>query len=300
MPHTSPDRRLFCFGLGYTGRTLARALKAEGWAVAGTCQTPETEAELRADGIEALIFDRHRPLAAEVDLAGTTHLVSTVPPDGDGDPVLDAHEADIAALGGLAWVGYISTTGVYGDTGGALVDETAIPRPTNERSSRRLDAEQGWRQLWREHGVPVHLFRLSGIYGPGRSVLDRVRNGTARRIDRPRHLFSRIHVEDVATVLEASMARPEPGAAYNVCDDEAAAQADVAAYACGLLGVEVPPLIPFDKAAREMTPLSTSFWRDRRHISNRRIKDELGVVLKYPGYRTGLEAVLAAEQSEAD
>lgn len=289
--------RLFCFGLGYTARVLAAALMGEGWTVAGTCRDEAARADLAADGIDAFLFDRDRPLDdAAAALGGATHLLSSVPPDADGDPVLARHAGAVAAVEGLAWAGYLSSTGVYGDTGGAPVDESAAVNPTSERGRRRAQAEGGWLELRRAAGVPVHVFRLSGIYGPGRSALDAVRAGRARRIDKPGHLFARIHVDDIAAVLRASMGRPDPGAVYNVCDDEPAAAADVTAFACELLGVEPPPLVPFHQAAREMSPMALSFWRDDRRVDNGRIKGELGVRLKFPDYRAGLRAVLAAEE----
>ncbi len=288
--------RLFCFGLGYTARVLAAALMGEGWTVAGTCRDEAARADLAADGIDAFLFDRDRPLDdAGAALGGATHLLSSVPPDAEGDPVLARHAGAIAAMDGLAWAGYLSSTGVYGDTGGAAVDESAAVNPTSERGRRRAEAEGGWLELRRAAGVPVHVFRLSGIYGPGRSALDAVRAGQARRIDKPGHLFARIHVDDIAAVLRASMARPDPGAVYNVCDDEPAAAADVVAFACELLGVDAPPLVPFHQAAKEMSPMALSFWRDNRRVDNSRIKGELGVRLKFPDYRAGLRAVLAAQ-----
>ena len=269
----------------------------EGWTVAGTCRDEATRADLAADGIDAFLFDRDRPLDdAGTALGGATHLLSSVPPDAEGDPVLARHAGAIAAMEGLAWAGYLSSTGVYGDTGGAPVDETAAVNPTSERGRRRAEAEEGWLDLRRAAGVPVHVFRLSGIYGPGRSALDAVRAGQARRIDKPGHLFARIHVDDIAAVLRASMARPGPGAVYNVCDDEPAPAADVVAFACELLGVDAPPLVPFHQAAGEMSPMALSFWRDNRRVDNSRIKGELGVRMKFPDYRAGLRAVLAAEE----
>ncbi len=291
------EPRLFCFGLGYTAGVLAAALVGEGWTVAGTCRDRATRADLAADGIDAFLFDRDRPLDdAGAALGGATHLLSSVPPDAEGDPVLARHAGAIAAMKGLTWAGYLSSTGVYGDTGGARVDETAAVDPTSERGRRRAAAEDGWLDLWRAAGVPVHVFRLSGIYGPGRSVLGTVRAGQARRIDKPGHLFARIHVDDIAGVLRASMARPGPGAVYNVCDDEPAPAADVVAFACELLGVDAPPLVPFHQAAGEMSPMALSFWRDNRRVDNGRIKGKLGVRLKFPDYRAGLRAVLAAAE----
>ena len=291
--------RLFCFGLGFSALTLARRLlrAEEGWRVAGTCRSEDKQAALRAEGIEAFLFDRGRPLddAGAAAFAGTTYLLSSVPPDAAGDPVLDHHAADIARLGGaLAWAGYLSTTGVYGDRGGAWVDEHAERTPSGERGRRRVAAEDGWLALWREHRVPAHLFRLAGIYGPRRSALDVVRSGRAKRIDKPGQVFSRIHVEDIASVLRASIARPDPGATYNVCDDDPAPPAEVTAFACELLGAPMPPLVPLEEAG--LSPMARSFYDDLRRVDNGRIKRDLGVRLAYPDYRTGLTALLAAER----
>jgi len=285
--------RLFCFGLGYSALALARRLLAEGWAVAGTTRAPDKAARLAGAGMDVFLFDRDRPLDDPAGaLAGTSHLLSSAPPDGTGDPVLDLHRADIAALESLDWLGYLSTTGVYGDRGGDWVDEESELAPTGQRGRRRLAAEAAWLDLWERDGLPVHLFRLAGIYGPGRSALDTVRAGTAKRIDKPGQVFSRIHVDDIAAALQASIARPRPGAAYNLCDDEAAPPQEVIAYACDLLGREPPPLVPFEQA--ELSDMGRSFYRDNKRVSNARIKEELGVTLAYPTYRDGLTALLRA------
>ena len=284
--------RLFCFGLGYSALVLARRLRHQGWAIAGTCREEVRRDALVRDGIEAYRFDRdhlNEPVAAA--LRGTTHLLSSIPPDAAGDPVIAHHGGAIAAIGpGLAWAGYLSTTGVYGDRAGGTVDENSALHPTGERGRRRCAAESAWLDLWRRHGVPVHLFRLAAIYGPGRSALDQVRSGTARRIDKPGQVFSRIHVDDIATVLEASMARPNRGAAYNLCDDTPAPPAQVIEFACALLGVEPPPLVPLDKA--DLSPMARSFYDDNKRVDNARIKSELGVRFRYPDYATGLRALL--------
>lgn len=287
-----PSGRLFCFGLGYSALALARRLLAQGWSVAGTTRSEDKAEFLSAEGIEVHLFDRGRPLEnPAAALAGTSHLLSSVPPDAAGDPVLDHHRSDIAAFESLAWLGYLSTTGVYGDRGGDWVDEESELTPTGERGRRRAAAEEAWLDLWERDALPVHLFRLAGIYGPGRSALESVRNGTARRIDKPGQVFSRIHVDDIAAVLRASIARPRPGAAYNLCDDEAAPPQEVIAYACELLGREPPPLVPFQEA--QLSDMARSFYRDNKRVSNARIKDELGVALAYPNYREGLRALLA-------
>lgn len=287
-----PVSKLFCFGLGYTALRLADRLAAQGWSVAGTCRGGEILGALAERGIETHHFDRDHPLP-DAALDGATHVLSSVPPDGTGDAVVDLAGARIAAMRDLKWAGYLSTTAVYGDRGGAWVDETADPAPTGERGARRLAAERCWLDLWREHGVPVHVFRLAGIYGPGRSALDRVRDGAAQRVIKPGHVLSRIHVDDIVGVLDASMRRPNPGAVYNVCDDAPAAQADIVAHACALLGVSPPPEVPIDEA--DLTPAGRSFYADNRRVRNDRIKRELGVTLKYPTYREGLAVLLADE-----
>ena len=289
---------LFCFGLGYSARVLACRLASEGWAISGTCRDEATRQALAAEGFRAHLFDREHPLDdAVAALSGVTDVLSSVPPDGEDDPVLDLHGADIAAMSGLRWIGYLSTTGVYGDTGGTLVDETAPLNPTSERSRRRIEAERQWLELYRSHRLPVHVFRLAGIYGPGRSAIEQVRAGQVPRIDKPGHLFSRIHVEDVASTLRASMARPDPGAIYNVCDDLPAPQSDVVAYACALLGVTPPTPVPLEELAAEMSPMALSFWRDNRRVDNSRMKHDLGAQLRYPDYRSGLQALLQSKPS---
>jgi nucleoside-diphosphate-sugar epimerase len=283
---------LFCFGLGYTAVALAHRLAAPEWLATGTCRSVEQAAALRQAGFSAVLFDRNHPVDATV-LYGVTHLLVSVPPDAMGDPVLDLHGNDISAMPGLSWLGYLSTTGVYGDRGGGWVDETSQLLPTGERGRRRVAAEGGWLDLWRDRGVPVHIFRLAGIYGPGRSTLDALRAGTARRIDKPRQVFSRIHVDDLASVLLASIKRPRPGAVYNVCDDDPAAPETVVAYAAKLLGMPPPPLVPLEAAG--LSPMARSFYADNKRVANRLIKTELGVSLRCPDFRAGLEAILADE-----
>ncbi|HEX9466128.1 MAG TPA: SDR family oxidoreductase [Alphaproteobacteria bacterium] len=286
--------RLFVFGLGYSATVLARRLKVQGWIVGGTVQGEDRQAALVAEGLNAVVFDGERPLSDfDTALARATHILISVPPGAEGDRVLARHATDIAALKGIKWIGYLSTTGVYGDTDGAWVDERAGLHPTGPRGRARVAAERAWLDLGRL-GLPVHVFRLAGIYGPGRSALDAVRAGTARRIVKPGQVFSRIHVEDIASVLAASMAQPNPGAVYNVCDDEAAPPQDVIAYAAALLGMPAPPEIPFAEAAKSMSEMARSFYDDNRRVANRRIKDELGARLAYPDYRAGLKALLAA------
>ncbi len=283
------DRRLFCFGFGYSARAVAKILQEEGWKIAGTVRSDTDARSLELLGYEIFRFNGDGLMtSAHTTLAGTTHLLSSVPPNAGGDPVLGHHAADIEALQSLTWIGYLSTTGVYGDRQGGWVDESSPLNPTGERGHRRVTSENEWNNLRTD--AAVHLFRLAGIYGPGRSALDTVRSGRARRIVKPGQVFSRIHVDDIAQVLLASISRPDPNAIYNVCDAEAAPPQDVIAYACDLLGVEAPPEIDFEEAA--LSDMAKSFYRDNKRVSNRRILNELGVVLKWPNYRAGLEGLI--------
>ena len=219
---------------------LSRRLDAGGWTVGGTCRAPARRAAMTALGIRAALFDGDAPMEPADALDDATHVLLSIPPGGDGDPALTHHGAQIAACDSVEWVGYLSTTGVYGNRDGGWVDETSELRPGSARSERRAAAERAWLDWGDAHGKAVHVFRLAGIYGPGRSVADQIKAGTARRIAKPGHLFSRIHVEDIATVLAASISRPSPGRIYNVCDDEPAAPSDVTAYVCELMGIAPP------------------------------------------------------------
>jgi nucleoside-diphosphate-sugar epimerase len=279
---TAAPGRLLCFGLGYTARVLSAQRTGESWTIIGTSRS--------GDGATRC-FERDHPLPPAA-FAGVTHILVSIPPDEAGDPALGRHGDDIAAIPGLAWLGYLSTTGVYGDRAGGWVDETSELRPTGERGRRRVAAERAWLDLWRRHSVPVHIFRLAAIYGPGRSPFEALWTGTAKRIDKAGQVFSRIHVEDLASVLRASIARPHPGAVYNVCDDEPAAPEAVVAHAAALLGMPPPPLVRFEDAA--LSPMARSFYDDNKRVSNALIKRELGVRLRYPDYRAGLAAILGA------
>jgi nucleoside-diphosphate-sugar epimerase len=289
---------LLALGLGFSARALARRWRARGASVLGTTQNLARARE--ADGVACVAFGAATELhALERALEKTTHVLVSIPPDeasaAAGDVVLARLADALAAAHHILWLGYLSTTGVYGDRAGdrhgGWVDETSERRPGNPRSRRRAAAEDAWLALWRDRGVPVHVFRLSGIYGPGRSAIDQLRAGTAKRIDKPGQMFSRIHVEDIANVLEASIARPRPGAIYNVADDMPAPAHEVVAHAAKLLGVPPPPLEPYD--AERLSPMAREFYAETRRVRNARIKEELGVVLKYPDYKAGLAAILA-------
>jgi nucleoside-diphosphate-sugar epimerase len=282
---------LLSFGHGYSAEALARRLLAEGWTVIGTTRSPDRAARLAARGVEPLVWPGTDPRPA---LARATHLLSSVAPEEAGDPVLlAAGDAIAAAAPQIRWAGYLSTTGVYGDHGGGWVDEATALTPSTRRGEMRVAAEAAWRALADRSGLPLHIFRLAGIYGPGRGPFEKVRDGTARRIIKPGQVFSRTHVEDIAQVLHASILRPNPGAAYNVCDDDPAPPEDVLARAAALLGLPPPPAVPYEKA--EMTPMARSFYAESKRVRNDRIKEELGVVLRYPSYREGLAALLREE-----
>lgn len=284
------QKALFCFGFGYTARHVAVA-----WPelrVKGTCRPPaRTETP---GGISLVPFDRQTAIADFAHLAAdVTHILLSIPPDEAGDPVFDVMAEEILRLAKLEWVGYLSTTGVYGDRGGDWVDETSPCRPSGARGARRLQAEEAWLGLHREAGLPVHIFRLPGIYGPGRNQIVSLKAGKAHRINKPGQVFSRIHVADLAAVLIASMRRPNPGSIYNVADDEAAPPQDVVAFAAELLGIDPPPLVDFDAA--DLSPMARSFYVESKRVSNAKIKSELGISLHYPTYREGLAALLDAE-----
>jgi len=286
---------LIIFGMGYSSSTLVRLHRGGLPApIIGTTRSPEKAARLRELGVEPRIFPGTNMRS---DLARATHVLISAGPEDGRDPVLNHLAEEFAAAARhLTWVGYLSTTGVYGHHGGEWVDETAPLTPATTRGQARVVAEGQWQALARDHGLPLHIFRLPGIYGPGRGPFAKVRNGTARRIIKPGQVFSRIHVADIAQTLAASMAAPNPGAIYNVCDDNPAAPEDVIAYAAEILNLPLPPATPFEQA--DLTPMARSFYSESKKVSNARIKEELGIKLKYPTYRAGLDALLAAEQKQ--
>ena len=279
--------RLFIFGLGYSGLEIAKLARSAGSSVAGTVRTGDKAAALRAIGIDAQPFTGSAPLA-DRNLASATHILCSIAPGTAGDPAL-RHCADL--MGGARWLGYLSTTGVYGDTGGDWVDETATPRPTQPRSIERLATERAWQKLAEATGAAVDIFRLPGIYGPGRSVVDQVKSGTARRIDKPGQVFSRIHIEDIAATVVAAIGTPHAGGIYNVADDLPASSSDLVVYACELLGKPVPPALPWAEVEPTLSAMARSFYSETRRVRNDRIKRELGVALRYPTYREGLRAI---------
>jgi nucleoside-diphosphate-sugar epimerase len=281
---------VFFFGFGYSSAASARALhrlRVPAVPVFGTTREAPSAAP---DAVRLHRFTGDAPGAYGDDLARATHVVVSVPPDEQGDPVLRHHREDVAAAKNLQWLGYFSTVGVYGDFGGASVDESAATRPVNPRSRRRVAVEAEWRDFAADRGVPLLVLRLAGIYGPGRSVLDKLADGTARRIVKPGQVFNRIHVDDVGRVT-ALAALQGLGGTFNLADDEPAPPQDVVGYAAALLGNTPPPEIPF--ATAEMTPMARSFYADNKRVGNAAIKRALGIELLYPSYRQGLAAIFA-------
>ena len=276
---------LFCFGLGYCADYLSAKLIKQGWQVSATCRTSEKAAVLEASGIRPVLLSEKKVTVTDLDKAD--HILISVPPEQDGsDPVINFAEAALAALQDqLKWVGYLSTTGVYGDHQGAWIDEETPAGLLSERGQRRVAAEAQWAAT----GLPMHYFRLAGIYGPGRNSLRALQNGTARRVVKQGQVFSRIHLADITRILEASMANPNAGRAYSVCDDTPAPPQDVVTYAAELMGVSPPALQDF--ATAELSPMARSFYGENKRIRNNRIKEELGVSLEYPDYRAGLSAL---------
>ncbi|MEW5964490.1 MAG: SDR family oxidoreductase [Pseudomonadota bacterium] len=284
---------LLCFGMGFSARRLAEHLVPEGWGVTGTATSADGVARIAAKGYAGLLFDGTAPGAhVAAALATATHVVVSVPPDDAGDPVLRHHGSDLAAAASVRWIGYLSTVGVYGDRKGAWVDETSPPTPVNDRSRRRLLAEDAWLSFGRESGKRVQIFRLAGIYGPGRSAIDNLRAGRAQRVVKPGQKFNRIHVDDIAGVLIAAMRSDSRHTIFNVTDDEPAAPQDVVAYAAHLLGREPPPEVKLEEA--ELSAMAQSFFNESKLVSNARIKEALGVTLAYPTYREGLAAIAAS------
>lgn len=276
---------MLTLGHGYAAAALAASL-GRAWTLIGTTRSAEKAAAMRAAGVEAV--DWADAGAVDAVIGRASHVLVSLPPTVEGCPVLMRHRAALGAGG--RWLGYLSTTGVYGDRQGGWVDETSALAPVNNRSRWRVAAEGAWR----ERGAEV--FRLAAIYGPGRSAFDRLREGRAQRVVKPGQVFSRIHVDDIAQGLRAAMARPEPGRIVNLADDEPAPPQAVIAYAAALLGVPAPPEVAYEDAA--LSPMARSFYAESKRVSNRRLREGLGVRLMHPDYRVGLRAILARETGQ--
>jgi nucleoside-diphosphate-sugar epimerase len=264
-------------------------MKGRAAGIAGTVRTSDKEAALAAQGFGAAVFTGDSPsVAVTKALEGATHIIASIPPGEAGDPVLAHHRADIVAAPALAWIGYLSTVGVYGAYAGAWVGERTTPHPAHGRATLRLAAERAWQSVAAERGVPAAVFRIAGIYGPGRNPLVNLAEGTAHRVVKPGQVFNRIHVDDIAATLAAAIGSKAAGI-FNLADDEPAAAEDVVAFAAALMGVAPPPAVPFEEAA--LSPMARSFYEGNKRVLNRRINEELGVRLRYPTYRDGLAAL---------
>lgn len=279
MPH------LFCFGYGYTAQALGKQLLEQGWHVSGTTRSDDKAHRLRQQGIHALIWEGDTVLPSDA-LADVTHILQSISPSDAGDNVMAICGEQLAQQASIIWAGYLSTTGVYGHHEGAWVDEATPLTPTNERGQQRVIAEDQWLSWGIQAEIATHIFRLSGIYGAHRNALTKVKNGTARRIASENQYFSRIHVDDIASVLQASIERPQAGEIYNLADDMPASGADVTAYASALLGIAPPPLQTIAEA--DLSPMARSFYRNSKRVRNDKIKQQLGVSLAFPTYKIGL------------
>ncbi|ARO56112.1 NAD(P)-dependent oxidoreductase [Methylorubrum zatmanii] len=283
---------LFVFGLGFSARHFAERERARFNAVRATVTEPERARSLAAEtGFTLRAFgpEADDPRIAE-DLADTDVLLISAPPGRDGDTVL-ARYRDTIAKSRIGWIGYLSTIGVYGDQGGAWIDETTPATPKSARSRDRLAVENAWLALGAETGKAVQVFRLSGIYGPGRNPIVKLRDGRTQRIVKPGQVFNRIHVTDIAATLAASIERPRGGAVYNVTDDEPAPPQTVTEHAARLTGLPLPPEVDFETA--DLSPMARSFYGENKRVRNRLIREELGVQLAFPTYREGLAALVS-------
>jgi len=283
---------ILILGLGYSAGFFARAALARGWEVTGTVRSAEKAAELSREGIRTLVFGGFAVSSALAKaVAEADAVLVSVQPSEDGDPALGPLRAALTTAPKLRWIGYLSTIGVYGDQGGAWIDEATPPAPTNARARQRVAIEEAWLALGRDSGKPVQIFRLSGIYGPGRNAIGKLREGKATRLIKPGQVFNRIHVDDIAGVLMASLAKPRNGAVYNVTDDEPGPPQDVITFAAELTGLKPPPEIPFEQA--ELSPMAASFYGESKRVSNMLVKQELGYAFRYPTYREALRALAA-------
>lgn len=280
-------KTLLSLGHGYCARFLSCLLSDEGgWKLIGTTRSESGFAAVRKSGAQARLWSEDRLIT---DFGDASHLLVSAAPTADGDPVLRRFSGSIASAKGLHWIGYLSTTSVYGDRGGGWVDEDSETRPATERGRLRLEAERCWQALAAEFNLPLHVFRLAGIYGPGRGPMHQLLSGSRTRIVRSGQFFNRIHVRDIARVLRASMLRPEPGAVYNVCDDLPARSDEVMEYAASLVGVCMPESVAFADA--ELSEMARSFYSESKRVRNGRVKSRLQIRLQYPDYRSGLDAL---------
>lgn len=294
------QKKLFCYGYGYIAQHLVKELQSrdEGWEFIVTTTERDKLLNIREKGIKAYMFSDKMPFNDPLfAMDGVTHILISTPPNQGGDIVFQTHARDILKIPTIEWIGYLSSTAVYGNRDGDWVDEMSDINPSSERGSKRARAETQWLKMRRIAGIPINIFRLAGIYGPERSALETVLAGNTKRVDKPGHVFNRIHVEDIIQVLIASMTQHSSGDVFNLADDNPAPSHELVKYACELLGQDVPPLVPFDED--DLSPMARSFYKDNKRISNDKIKKELGITLKYPDYKSGLTAIYKDGQEES-
>jgi len=284
--------KLLIFGLGYSGQEIARQWPGD---VAGTTRSAERVAELQKAGFDAVVFDGELSEELAEHLRTASHIILSASPSEQGDPVLNAIPDFFEKAAALKWLGYLSTVGVYGDFDGAWISEATEPNPVSKRGKWRVNAEKKLAECTENFRVSFAIFRLAGIYGPGRSTFDKLRNGKSRRIVKPGQVFNRIHVEDIGQIVNAA-AKLQATGVFNGADDEPASPNLVIEYAAEMLGVSPPPEEPFESA--DMTPMARSFYGDNKRCGNARLKKDLGISLKYPTYREGLQFILEQENSK--
>jgi len=284
--------RLLCFGHGYSAGAFAANCVENGWHVSGTTRSNARVDQIKATGTEPLLFNgTEASPAVSASVANATHILVSIAPGSNGDAVLRYHLDGLGRSSNLQWVGYLSTVGVYGNHNGGWIDEQTPPAPTSERSKHRMAAERAWQEFCGSKAIPLQIFRLSGIYGPGRSAIDKLAAGSARRLIKPGQVFNRIHVGDIAGALAAGTANPRATGIFNVTDDLPAPPQDVVQFAAELTGHAVPPDVDFETA--DLTPMARSFYAENKRVGNGKIKRELGMTFKYPTYREGIAAIAA-------
>lgn len=290
---------ILMLGMGYSAFETAAHLKTRGWTIAGTGRSQASLDKIAAHGFEAIAFDGAAPSGQLAKaIAAATHILVSIPPDNSGDPAVTSCGPLIVRSEKLRWIGYLSTIGVYGDHNGAWVDEDTPVNPQSNRSRARVLAEKEWIGIATVPNVPIDIMRLAGIYGPGRSPVERLMRGDGHRIVKPGQVFNRIHVADIAHTVTAAIDTAEEGAhtvrIFNVTDDEPAPPQDVVGFAAELLGAALPPATPYDEA--DLSPMARSFYMENKRVGNDRIKQSLGVALRYPTYREGISALAAVKK----
>ena len=284
-------KKLFCFGMGYVASFFSEKLASIGWSISTTCRLKEKQVQLKKKGFDAFLISSNSFVSnLEKILEDVTHILVSIPPYDDGDPVIKHYKKQVSSMKNLEWIAYLSSTGVYGNHNGEWINEKTKPLPTNTRGKRRLLAEKQWLDAFENHNISMNIFRLSAIYGPGRNSFLRIKEGREKRIIKKNLFFSRIHVEDVIGYLYESAKTMKVGGLYNVADDEPAPPQDITTYACNLLGVTPPPIEIYNE--KIFSNKQGNFYLDSKKVSNRRIKEVLEYQLKYKSYRDGLKSIL--------